>query len=140
MDGGRRLQNKIPDGLHRQIYRSNLIRAPFQLLTNQGFTVNRAFIFDLMFQAGPEVQGDGPDLNFGGHSRSGSLPYFYNHVVAPVAIWLWESQIILDFYYLQLFLFFQPAGHPVNVVRKSADDAQTQSIVNLGKGIVRSWG
>src|SRR5699024_8409606 len=80
-------------------------------------------------ERGPEINGNGAQLDLGRNPLPGAAGQLHNHVIAAVAVGFWASYVVFDLYAAEIWLRGQPAGHTVDIVGERADDAHADRIV-----------
>src|SRR5699024_3695676 len=87
-----------------------------------------------MFQTGPEIHGNGPDLDLRPHgSLSLGEEYrdFHDHMVAAVAVVFGILYIILYAQYSDIILVRQQFCHDIDIVDKGTNHTYTCHVVQL---------
>ena len=90
---------------------------------------------DLMFQACPEIHGDGAQLDLDPHQLlvvRQKDRYAQHQMVAAVAVGLWILDIIFLLHHLQVILSGQHICYRIDVLDKRADDTNAGDVVEVG--------
>ena len=135
------LTDKVPDGLHGQVAGCQFIGAALQLPCNHFRIFDVFLVLHLVFQTGPGIHGNGAKLDF--HEEMARISplhigkggfHLHNQVAASVAVGLGTFDVVL-------FLYNGAAGNGtdeidifINIIEKTAYDADADGIVNVIEG------
>jgi len=108
--------------------------AALQLLNGFGIEVPLLFIVELMLQAGPEIHGDGAELDLRLHHALfvGKEDWHADdQVQTAVAVELRMLDIVLFFDQSDIVLLEQGVGQHIHIILEGADDTDAGDIVNM---------
>lgn len=135
------LTDKVPDGLHGQVAGRQLVGAALQLPRNHFRIFDVFLVLHLVFQTGPGIHGNGAKLDF--HEEMAGIVAFHvfqgcfqpgDEVVAAVAVGFGVFDVVFSLHNGAAGEGADEIDIFINVIEKTAYDADADGIVNVIEG------
>ena len=120
--------------LHVSVQRGDTVGCVQKLAVKLFGNVRGFLVAQLVFQAGPEVHGDGADLYLHGQNELAFAQkhrHLHNQVQAAVAVWLGRGDVVARLYQPDIVLSGEQLADGVGIVEVGANHADARNVVQI---------